>query len=67
VGEWNSETAVVGRATSSMVMIVRVSERRVWKYTKPVDQLVEVALVDCYAALHLFKEMKLQIRNLPSL
>jgi len=36
----------VGRATSSMAMVVRVSKRRVWKNTKPVDQLVEVALVD---------------------
>jgi len=31
VGEWNSETAAVGRATSSMAMVVRVSKRRVWK------------------------------------
>ena len=36
----------MGRATSSMAMVVRVSKRRVWKNTKPIDQLVEVALVE---------------------
>ena len=51
MGEWNSETAAVGRATSSMAMVVRVSKRRVWKNTKPVDRLVEVALVDKSSSL----------------
>jgi len=51
VGEWNSETAAVGRATSSMAMVERVSKRRVWKNTEPIDQLVEVALVDKSSSL----------------
>ena len=51
MGEWNSETAAVGGATSSMAMVVRVSKRRVWKNTEPVDRLVEVALVDKSSSL----------------